>query len=227
MFEEFNQKTGRKEFKVKIAPLPHRVRGLTNNIIKDLRDALDQATNAASFYVSGTYRRNRHFPFASSPDDFDVAVRKNTCKDIPTSLHSILKGYEPYPTGDGYSGGNNFLRMLGRISGPHKHRFTVITKVTKDDVKIGDLLGRPGEKFLTGGPIWFPANNNPNEITLVSIHPTGEVDFDYEVTMRITFAGSKMEGIPVKEFLRACYLSVSEIVQDLQSQALAMGPPGA
>ncbi|WP_334656645.1 hypothetical protein [Sphingomonas panaciterrae] len=220
--KELNRKTGRQELKIKFAPLPFRVRGLTNNVIKDLRDALDQATSAASFLVRGKQKRNAHFPFGQDPDDFDTAVHKGPCADIPSELHSVLKGFEPFPTGEGWTGGNNVLRYLGYVSGPHKHRFTLAPACDVGDVALEmDYIftGSDGATVMQEAKI---ARNN--EIVLFSISSDGDAKVKYHVSFKVAFADTKLKGVRVIAFLEAALQTVGKIVQDLQTEALRIGP---
>lgn len=219
MVKEFNNQTRMNELKVRFNPVPGNIRGKTSNIIKDLRDALDQATNAATSLISGKTKRNAHFPFAGSPDDFDTAVARNQCKDIPPSLHATLKGYEPYPSGDGWSGGNNFLRLLGRVSGPNKHRFTLTATgdMAHINIQIKEAFGPPGEFSHFGR---FDRNG---DYVVVAVGPNSHVEFEkISFHCYVSFADTKLKGIPVTQFLKANCDTVGSIVQDLQTQAVTI-----
>lgn len=221
--KEVNLKTGGYDTKIKFRPVPPVVRGLANNIVKDLRDALDQATNAASILVSGTHGKCRHFPFAQSPEDFDKAVRLNQCKNIPEALRPVLKGFEPYPTGD-WSGGNNYLRLLGTVSGPHKHRFTLASALNARKLEIqGPAIIRAGH----GGGHIFPMGTvaKNNELVVVTVGPGGDFEGNINFSSFVAFADTKLKGVPVCRFLLEVSQRVGEIVQDLQTEAFEIGPP--
>jgi hypothetical protein len=221
VINERNRKTDCVEMKIRtVKPLPPRIRGLANNIIKDLRDALDQATNAASFVIRGKQRRNAHFPFGSSPDDFDDAVQKGPCADIPAELYPVLKSYEPYPSGDGYSGGDDILRHLGSVSGPHKHRITLSPAVDTGDAQISNFDLEVG----SGGMTVFPSGGAHNEVVVLSVGRNSKARVDLRYTVRVTFADGKLKGVPVNAYLQECCARVGKIVQDLQAQAFEIGP---
>jgi hypothetical protein len=223
VLKELNPKTEMMELKVRFSPVPHRIRGLANNIIKDLRDALDQATFAATLHITGSARkRSAHFPFGSSPDDLDTAITRNQCKDIPRELYSILKGFEPYPTGDGYSGGNNFLRLLGKISGPHKHRITLAPAVNMAKSEIRDFELYSGK----GGIVIFPdaGLTKNNETVILSLGRESKAKLNVTVAAYVAFSDTKMKGIEVGTFLRECCATVGYIVQEIQTQALKFTP---
>lgn len=220
--KEFNSKRGLYEAKVRFEPLPPRIRGLANNIIKDLRDALDQATHAASFLITGKPGRQTHFPFGNSPDDFDTAITKNLCKGIPVELYPILRGFQPYPTGDAWNGGDNFLRLLGRVSGPHKHRITVAQTINRQGFGLGNIDLRFGPGAFSLGPEGKAAKNN--ELVFMAFGENSHFKFDLHMTFYVGFSGPKMEGISVLDFLLACITSVGKIVQNLEAESSRIGP---
>lgn len=226
MIEEVNPDTKRNELKIRFKPVPHKIRGLSNNIVKDLRDALDQVTSAACHLVTGVSRRNCHFPFAESPDDFDVAVTRNQCKDIPAILRPVVKGYEPYPSGGNWQGGNNHFRLLGRISGPHKHRFTLMTTVEPADVFAKVQKASPGHGARSGLTMSLGLNSK-GDYVIVSVGNGGYAVFD-EISFLpfVAFADAKLKGIPVDYLLRHSYFTVRRIVQDLQARAVAIRAKG-
>lgn len=72
---EADPKTRKNTLKLKaIKSLPLSVRGRASNIIKNLRDALDQAVFAASAYITGNESNQTHFPFGESPDDLEKSL---------------------------------------------------------------------------------------------------------------------------------------------------------
>lgn len=222
VLKEFNPKNGM-TVKVRFSPIPHRIRGLANNIVKDLRDALDQATFAATLHITGSGRkRNAHFPFGSSPADFDRAISLNQCRDIPPELYPVLKSFEPYPTGDDYAGGNNYLRLLGQISGPHKHRFTLAPAVDVATTQISNFYfsaGDDGMELMPGDGV-----TKNNEYVLIRGGRGSEGKFDLSLSAYVAFADAKMKGIPVGDFLRECCSTVGYIVQEIQAQSLRIRP---
>ena len=218
---EKNTKTNMNELIVRAKPLPHRMRGIASNIIKNLRDALDQAVHGASFHISGKAKRCCHFPFGSSPDDLKKAIRLNQCKDIAPELYPILASFEPFPTGDLYEGGNNVLRLLGRISGPHKHRVTLITTPV-----VNERCILPGSsiKFGKGGGEIMPPIVKDGEAVIVAVGKGGEANLNVSATFFVSFSHPHLRQIDALDFLGELVATVTKIVQDLQAEALAIGP---
>ena len=220
--EEFNSDTQSTDYVIPIAPLPFRLRGMSSNVIKNLRDALDQAVNAAH-HIMGTPCRDNHFPFGTNPNDLDAALRHGRCKNIPEELFPALRSYEPYPTGDNHSGGDNLLRLLGKISGFHKHRTTLIVTAKPVGAQIGfsDLnVGKGGFSifpYLSDGP-------RADKIILASFGDGCQGNVNIGSSTYIAFAYPELRDIEALKFLRVCHGKVLHIVQDLQSQAFSIGP---
>lgn len=221
MIKEFDAEAAQHRLKVRFKPLPFRARGLASNTIKNLRDALDQVVHAATYWVVGRPRRNAHFPFGTDPDDLESAMAKGPCKDIPVELYPILRSYQPYPTGEHYVGGDNFLKLLGKISGSHKHRTTLVVSADSNSVAIENFDLRFGEK---GGTLFSDLRSRPNqnEIEILSMAEGGQAKLDVEVAMYIAFAERHLREIPAVDFLTTCHGTVTHIVQDLQAKALQL-----
>lgn len=226
MFERFDPKSGKTRAGLKFKPIPHRARGHASNTIKNLRDALDQAMHGASFLVSGKRKRNTHFPFGMCPVDFENAMKLNVCKDIPTALYPILREFTPYPTSDAYEGGNDVLRMLGRISGPHKHRVTLTIAPNAIERRI--LNPGPEDRKLNfgrGGGVLFPEyrfSHKQNEVVFIELGPGGEAHVDMGLTWIVVFSHPKLVNIAAVDFLSEAAKSVSHIIQRLQAKALEL-----
>jgi hypothetical protein len=207
MIKEFNPKNGHTMLVAEFRPLPMGIKGLTNDVINNLRHALDQSTNAACFMIRGTQKRNTHFPFGSDPSDFDKAIQKAGCSDILPELYPVLKSLEPYPPGDGYLGGNRPLRLLGYISGPHKHRFSLSPAADSMRTQIQGGYINTG----AGGVVLPRAKAQNNKITIISLGPGGQAaNVNVNIYPYIAFNGGKVDGIPVDGFLK----TVAKIVED-------------
>ncbi|BEV00088.1 hypothetical protein [Novosphingobium olei] len=218
LVKEQNPINGDEHAKIVFRPVPSRIRYITSNVIKNLRDALDQACSAASEHIKGKRCRHAHFPFGENPDDFEVAITKSVCKDIPSELYPILRTFELYPTGEGYDGGNNRLRMLGRVSGPHKHRIA-ISAAPNIVPTLQCLEVFPGKngKVIFHHPLQERKNN---EFPLVTLGKGGRARFNLQMTGQLIFANTKLRDVPVREFLMACQGDVRKIVEELESEAL-------
>ena len=94
--------------------------------VGDLRNALDQAVYAASKSLGVDHPKRANFPVGDSEKHFNRQLEAlgGPCRDIPLSLHSKLKSFEPYFPEDGESKGNRLLRALAEMANPNKHHNT-------------------------------------------------------------------------------------------------------
>ena len=212
---DHDSESGYNIIKVRLTkPLPIGIRGRVNNILKNLRDALDQAVFQAAVQIRGGNPRASHFPFGESPDDLEnsLSLRKSSqCKDIPPELYPILRSFEPYPTGDAYTGGNDFLRALGRITGPHKHRFTISPGI--------DLVD--GQIISIDGPVHFPLERkwdaSKNEMILAWF--SGQQDVKIRFGFQIAFSGiPHIDDAPIIAAIQIWRADVSRVIDDLQRE---------
>lgn len=219
LITEFNPKNGHNMLVAEFRPLPIGIKGLTNDIINNLRHALDQATHAACFMIRGTQKRNTHFPFGSDPSDFDTAIQKGGCSDILPELYPVFKSLEPYPPGDGYLGGNRPLRLLGHISGPHKHRFSLSPAADSKRTQIKGGYINTGQ----GGIVLPRAKAKNNKITIISLGPGGAAtNVDVHLAPYIAFDGGKVDGIPVEGFLKTVATIVDNAHNMIEFEARAI-----
>lgn len=198
--------------------LPDEARGIASNVIKNFRDALDQATFAASFLVRRKASKRTHFPFGESPTDLErsLSLREAPqCKGIPEELFPALRACEPYPTGDEYAGGDNYLRALARVSGPHKHAVTLGVKIGAPAIGIGGKI-----EVGPGGAIFSPGFYNldagENEVALWSYPIGGYVNADVRVPLYIGFGPGPIEGMIVDTFFDELSVRVAVAVKGLK-----------
>jgi hypothetical protein len=234
--EELNQQTGYLETKLRgLKPQPAKWRGMASNTIKNLKDALDQATFHASAIVSGKESRNTHFPFGESPDDLEDSLsgkKAPNCKGIPAALYPVLRRCEPYPTGNGYPGGNDALRLLARVAGEHKHRITldvaprilnwrIVPPPGSTNVVIRNTSSWGNLEIMKG--VWDPAKN---EMLVMRVPPDTEAHVEFQFSFGVTFGNSALKGVPAVPFMQACQAAVAKIVDDLEAEAIKLAVGG-
>lgn len=200
--------------------LPTDMRGLASNAVKNFRDALDQAVFAASYLISGKRSNQTHFPFGESPDDLEYSLSRKLavpCKGIREELFPALRASEPYPTSDDYPGGNDILRLLGRVSGPNKHAITLTVKAQVTKVAIGGRGGvmefGPGGAVFTTGAV---EDGPENEVVLFRFPPGGYVKADSEITLLITFGPGPLEQYAAEHFLHELAAIVPVVIDRLK-----------
>lgn len=197
--------------------LPWELRGIASDAIKALRDALDQAClHATQRLIPKLKGKGTHFPFGENPDDLDK-VLSGECgrqsKDIAPELHSVLRNFEPYPTGNGYTGGNDRLRALGRVSGPNKHETTL---------RLAGSVGSNVARLESSGGLRIRAPNwdrAKNEIVLFEVPQKANLEFDLDVEISVEFDNPWLGGAPAPRVLHMIADIVENVIARLEAEA--------
>jgi hypothetical protein len=139
---EFDSETGETLLKLKMAPVPNEICKLASHALWDIKHALDHATCAAVVAAGGTQDVDIHFPIRSHLNDFNSAlkatVKKSTALKYPALLHDTLRSFEPYPTGNGYSGGSDDFCALSKLANTTKHSIALAAVPQFDIASISD-----------------------------------------------------------------------------------------
>jgi hypothetical protein len=229
---EVHPKTLLRELKIKrLKPFPVHFRGRASSIVTDLRNTLDQATFAATLFLTGRESGYAHFPFGDTPDDLENSLSRRKagrCKQIPPELYDVLRRIEPYPTGDDHLGGNDLLKFLSKISGPNKHRITLTVSAKISD---GILRPPPGQgSYLyipPGGPTdppacIFPQNHwddKAGELVLLALPLGSQTNLQADVTLGVAFGNSPLKNVNATGFLSAAHEAVSNAVNQIRAEA--------
>lgn len=179
-FTEFDPKTGENVFKVRIVkPLPVALRRKATEALVTTRHAFDQATFAARNLTSGFSTKGVNYPWAQNPVDMKRLLK---ARGIDERLWDVFAAQEPYPRGNGHSGGNNVVRALATIAN-NKHtvglaidllptitRFEEVIFVEAEEVNLGlcvwDGVKQEGELARVKGKAIY---KNPNVFFNVSL----------------------------------------------------------
>jgi hypothetical protein len=191
------------------------MRLLTYSIVNDLRNALDQAVYGASSALGQTSLDNVHFPFRDSPRDFErVFTGKGRCSDVPVELHGILRSFEPYPTGNAYSGGDDRLIHLNRLANPNKHRVALrIQLVVRGLVKV-HVVAAP-DSIRIPPPRW---NSTKDKLSLFEIIKTTDYTYDINLDTFVALSEPPLDGESVEGFIRAQIAKVESIIDRLERE---------
>lgn len=230
---EVHPKTLNRELKIKrFEPFPLNFRGRTNNIVTDLRNILDQATYAATLFLTGKESRCAHFPFGDSPDDLENSLSRRKagrCKQIPPELYDTFRLIQPYPAGDTYTGGNDILKLLSRISGPNKHRITLAISAHATEGLLRTPAGQTGYiNIPPGNPGDPPAvilpqqrwNEKAGELVFLSLPVGSETNLQADVTLSVVFGNSPIKQVNTTGFLSATHDAVSDTVNQIRREAI-------
>jgi hypothetical protein len=210
-----------------VKPPPQRLRRIVNRTFKDIRDVLDQSLFAASWVVLGRRPKNIHFPFGDSPANFDKALLSKRYKAIPKELVPCLKSLEPYPTGEGYTGGNDILKALNVLVQPAKHE--ILLSVGPGGIRYGlDRMTGPGSLW---GPMPFGAAQvdgyrvAENEVPVFTRSPLAKHDTNVNAQFTITFGqlegrAAYFQNMRVIDAIRECMAEATRVYDALKGEAV-------
>lgn len=179
-------KTGHKRFKVKFTgTIPSDARYLANNIITNARHSLDQALAASVEILTGKPAGLIYFPFSNSLADLRGRLKSRAYQTVPVALRPILEGFQPYPRGEGYIGGNDFLCAIAKANGPNKHQITLTPGFAMGPqtyIRALEVKGYAYEVIVP--PVWDMANG---ELIIAITADDAEVRYDLQTTFHIAF----------------------------------------
>ena len=137
------------------------------------------------------------------------------CRDVPPELHPLIRSFEPYPKGNGYSGGDEQLRHLGRVSNPNKHNVAL---------RIQPVIQGPIEMAITTTvsgalrPIKPAWNAAKTKLALFELVKSTDYYFNVEAGADIVFADAAIEGVSVHGFFKVQLLKVESILDRLEAE---------
>lgn len=211
---EFDPEKRVKELKLRLTkPIPNSIRGMASDVIKNVRDALDQATAAASYVVTGKRSRRTHFPFGNSADDLENSLSRrkvSQCKDIPEQLFPKLRAFMPY-----MSDWDTALKCLSLISGNHKHGSTLTLSAQTNQISLGTNV------FNAGGGLYIPPRCVPDydEIIIAWVPEGASATLNLNFPIFIAFDHQLLRYQPAIQFLHYCAERVGCIVTGLREEA--------
>ena len=203
--------TGNKTFKIIFRELiPAKARHIVATAVNDLRHALDQATCAIVGAVTGADLGLIYFPIATNPNDLQGRVGK-----FPIELGNVFLGFQSYPPGVGYLGGNAPICSLAKAA-QRKHRVSCGLSGRVSQMAINEI--RVTEKIdFRMPPDWDPVKN---EMMLAITGPDGNLNYDVKLEVFMAFYDAgPLTGEPVEACLRALLLEVETIVSALEAEA--------
>jgi hypothetical protein len=220
-FCETDPDSGEKRLKARLTnPIPWEWRGIASDAIKSLRDALDQCCLHATQRLSIDLPRGKgtHFPFGENPTDLDEVLanfknRGRQSKDISAELHPVIRSFEPYPTGENWSGGNNALRALGRVSGSNKHEFTLTVGLHASSFAFESITG--DGPFSIETPLW---DSVKNETTILTCAPDTNMEYSVRIRAFTTFKSKWLFG-PVDDVLANLVREVDRVITGFEREA--------
>jgi hypothetical protein len=194
---DYDPQTGGKRYKIVFGgEIPSRLEYEVNNILNNLRHSLDQGLVAAVERLTGNRSGTIYFPIRTTPDDLNGWIGGKDFSVVPAELHPIIRAFEPYPRGTGYTGGNDLLAAISKIVGPNKHQVTVKAAINLGpEFRADSIQGDGGIHFMGLPPRWDMANN---EMVLAVVADGCKFHYDIKFQTYIAFGDAgPLLGHPV------------------------------
>ncbi|MCG8273111.1 hypothetical protein MIC97_16555 [Aquamicrobium sp. NLF2-7] len=213
---EVDPKTGDKIFKIVFGgELPTNTRHIVASAINDLRHALDQATCAAIEAITGNEPGLIYFPIAANPNDLEGRVGK-----FPPEIRDAFLGFQSYPTGEWYTGGNDLICDLSKAA-QRKHR--ICCKIGGQVTRISGAGRADGGHISTrnGATAYLPPrwDITKNEMILGISGPEGHLNYDVDITFYVAlYDAGPLTGAPAIASLSQLRTVVSDIVLSLEAE---------
>ncbi len=190
--------------------VPPLLRRDVQRVTDEFKKALDQAMHHAIRLVDKEPRENVWFLWASDPDDLE---KRLTNPRIPEILKPVFREIEPYPRGDHYPGGDNIFRVLGKVSGPSRHR-TSLTVGTNATQQIA-------VNYFSGYSVMSPWDGAKNEVVIAGLWPDRRTDYEVDATLFVAFDHPELRHAPLDMVLHLWKKRVTEAVAAFERVAVA------
>jgi hypothetical protein len=212
---QVDPKTGNKTFKIVFGgELPPKTRHIVASAINDLRHSLDQATCAVVEAITGNDPGLIYFPIAANPNDLKGRVGK-----FPPEIRNVFLGFQSYPTGEGYDGGNDPICALAKAA-QRKHR--VSCNIGGRVVSVG---GGHGGWSIQTGPDTIECTIPPrwditkNELILGVTKANGYINYDVDMTFYVAlYDAGPLTGQPAAAVLSKLASIVGGIIGTLEAE---------
>lgn len=164
-------------YKIKLThDIPSSTVNLAGDIIHNLRSALDNAVFDIALATGKTDPRYAAFPFANTIDEMTNSLGR--CKDVPTPIHSLFCGFQPYENG------NDYLWALNKLSNTDKHRVL-------QPFGTGVFRGFASVRS-TGGYFKMPDphrwDSAKNEMEVITFGPGTKYEYQFDFQLYVAFA---------------------------------------
>ena len=210
---------------VQLKPIPDVVEGRLTDAFNNARNSFDQALFAACTAIDQPIA-DGHYPWACYPSDLEWKFQnqKTGKQHIPVELCDTFRRQQPYPTGDGYEGGDTFIRSMATLAN-RKHTVGIDVGCNVMGVMTGPItINGPGKLFTVPSAKWDPVKK---EIVLVRWN--GFVpNFKQEPTVSfyVAFDAQTPLGLANHDAVRSIELFTKfaqRVVDDLKARAAELG----
>ncbi len=184
--------------------------------ILNIKNAFDQAAHAVVVTKAPRFTGSTsYFPWTDTPDGLERRLVGKSCK-IPESLWATFRELEPYGTGDGHTGGDDFSRNLAKIANrKHTVGIVVAPEVHRTNITVSDISGVGGIK--SQHPKW---NSVTNEIEVMRISKDCKVNYNCAIYLDVFFdKTTPLERISVSMAVSVFVAKANNAIEALQAQA--------
>lgn len=223
---EIDADAGQKIIKVaSLKPIPRSVVRKSTEALQRIRHAFDQTLYGACCAIGMKPRASLYFPWSQNPTDLEHRLgalrpegkRAGTSK-IPPELWPILRKTEPYGTGDGYSGGDDFVRAMAQIAN-QKHTVHLLVKFFCSGVNYKSFKSNGPSSI--GFPDWDPIKN---EIVIAKVALYADAEYEYAVQGGIILSDpGPLFGVPVEDALARFLGKAQGILEAIEREAIRIG----
>jgi len=171
--------TGNEVHKFKIfKTLPSSLSRKATEALGNLRNSFDQAVYAACVSIRKVpKKRNLYFPWKTSLADLDGTLKNGP---VPTEFWDVIKREEPYPTGNGYTGGDDTIREIAKLAnGKHTVGLTITPRISS---YVHPSISGSRSRIEIPGIRWDPVKN---EMIMAIVSPGMDVKHDYQVQLQV------------------------------------------
>src|SRR5271170_7589866 len=155
--------------------IPNSTINLAGEIIHGLRTALDNAVFDIASASGVADPKYAAFPFAGTIDDMASALGR--CKDVPSLIHPLFCGFQPYREG------NDFLWSLNKLSNTDKHRILQPfgTGVFRNSASV---RGTGGYWEMPDPHVW---DSDKNEMVILTLGPGTQFNYEFDFHIYVAF----------------------------------------
>jgi len=210
---EIDSETGHEIHKFKLLKtLPSSLDRRATEALNNLRNAFDQAVYAACASIGEPPKKgNRHFPWRQDPTDLGRTLEKGS---IPTKLWDVIKREEPYPTGNGYAGGDDIIRKIATLANKkHTVGLTITPRITS---YTHPSIAGSGNHVMIPMPQWDKVKN---EMIMAIVSPGMDVKHDYKVEFQVALdVPAPLGDIPAISLLNAFANRAARFTEKIEAE---------
>lgn len=208
MFSEIDPETREEAFKARPRDAPNELQKLAAHILVDLKSALDQATFAAVSPLLNRMPTQAYFPFASHPNNLRAKLEKGP---YPVELRGVFEGFEPYPRGNDYAGGDDEFCELSRMANTGKH---IVAVSARPEVHVASLTGTSTAGMKIPWPGWDRAKQ---ELTYLVVPVGAHIKIEGKIAGFVAFSGVEtLEAEPAGNVIKVFIDCVEEVIDTLE-----------